>query len=223
MKLNKCDEVAAIAVGGHPLGDPDDRDRGIRVIQPFTTDHALAVSRIPQQIPYGQTPLYDGINRGLEVIESSHYPNREMIVVTDGLDNTSRTESDEVIARAKKDGVAIYAIGLGDLNARQEQGSISMRSFVLGNDDPDGMNEKALEALSAPSTGRYFVGSELAQDKGKGFVAAVEQVANTIGNGYSIGVIAPSWAGQTITIGLANPGALRVTSRMESTSTAAPQ
>ena len=223
-KLNKCDEVAAIAVAGHPVGDPDDRSAGIRVIQPLTTDHALAVSRIPQQIPYGQTPLYDGINRGLELIESAHYPNRAMIVVTDGIDNTSNKESGEVLDRAQKDSVPIYAIGIGDPRAAAGGVAISMGPFVMGGDPDNQVDVKNVKALSAPSGGQYFVVSELAKDNGSSFVEAVGKVENALGYGYSIGVIAPESAGKTVTIALANPGERRVSARpLESVPTSAPR
>jgi VWFA-related protein len=220
-KLNKCDEVAAIAVGGHRVGDPDDRDAGIRVIQPLTTDHALAVSRIPQQIPYGRTPLYDGINRGLDLIESAHYPNRTMIVVTDGIDNSSNAESGEVLDRAQKDAVPIYAIGIGDPKA-PAGAAISVGPFVMGGDPENQVDVKNVKALSAPSGGQYSVVSELAKDKGSSFVDAVGKVEDALGYGYSIGVIAPQSMGQTVTITLANPGERRVNARkMESTPTSA--
>ncbi len=221
--FNKCDEVAVIAVGGHPVDDPDDRSAGIRVIQPFTTDHALAVSRIPQQIPYGQTPLFDGINDGLDLIESAHYTNRAMILITDGMDNTSITESNKVIAHVQKDAVPIYAIGMGNPKLPSGGILISTGPFTMGNDDSDAADEKTLKSLSSQSGGEYLMVADLAKDSGSSFVAAVGKMADALGYGYSIGVIAPSSAGQTVTIGLANPGALRVTSRLESTSAAAPQ
>jgi VWFA-related protein len=216
--LNQCDELAVIAVAGHAYGDPNDRDAGIRVIQPLTTDHALALSRIPEQIPYGQTPLYDGISKGLELIESSHYPNHAMIVVTDGLDNKSDLHLDEVLNRAKRDDVAIYAIGIGDPNLASEGPAVAVGPFVVsGGEDADRLDADNLKALSVPSGGQYFIAGELAKDEGTSFVAAVGEVAETLEHGYSIGVITPSWAGQTVPIGLANPGSLRVNARMEST------
>jgi VWFA-related protein len=135
-KLNKCDEVAVIAVGGHPSNATRGFQSGvIEVIQPLTTDHALALSRISERAPYGQTPLYDGINKGLELIESANYPNRAMILVTDGMENSSNQESEEVLTRAKKDAVPIYAIGIGDTSARPEPLSVSMGPFALGTDN----------------------------------------------------------------------------------------
>ncbi len=108
-KLNRCDEIAALAVAGHPSNESENpsKDNQVRLIQPTTTDHALALRRITDQVPYGQTALYDGITQGLQLIESAHYPNRAMIVVTDGLDNTSDTRLDEALNRAKQDSVPI--------------------------------------------------------------------------------------------------------------------
>jgi VWFA-related protein len=228
MNLNKCDEVAVIAVGGHPSNEADDpRKNGkVRIIQPLTTDHALAVSRITEQIPYGMTALYDGLGEGLQLIESAHYPNRAMIVVTDGLDNTSNTESGAVLDRAQKDAVPIYAIGIGDPKAAGGGVAISMGPFVMGGDPDNQVDMKNVKALSAPSGGQYFVVSELAKDNGSSFVDAVGKVEDRLGSGYSIGVIGLTTSAsgeQPITIGLANAGSLRVNARkVESTPASAP-
>jgi VWFA-related protein len=227
--LNKCDELAAIALGGHPSNEADDfRKRGqVRIIQPLTTDHALAVGRITDQVPFGTTALYNGLGEGLQLIESAHYPNRAMIVVTDGLDNTSDEHLNEVLERARKDGVSIYGIGIGLSNARPNPRFVMIGPFVMSTDhahpDPedDVVDEKTLKSFSEPSGGKYFVVSELAQDNGRTFVDAVGKVADTLGSGYSIGVIGLTTSAsgkQPITIGLANAGSLRVNARkLEST------
>jgi von Willebrand factor type A domain len=224
--LNKCDEVAAIALGGHPSNEADNyRKSGqVRIIQPLTTDHALAVGRITDQVPFGLTALYDGLGEGLQLIESAQYPNRAMIVVTDGLDNTSYAHLDEVLDRATKDGVSIYGIGIGD--SRPKPGSVNIGPFVMGTDNPDAVDEKTLKSLSEPSGGKYFVVSELAQDNGRTFADAVGKVADRLGSGYSIGVIGLTTSAsgeQPITIALANAGSLRVNARkMESTPASSP-
>jgi hypothetical protein len=204
-QLNKCDEVAAIALGGHLLSESagDDKiriiyplttmgaptmaqpvlgDDKIRIIQPLTTDHALALSQMTQQVPWGQTPLYDGIIAGLQLFESAHYPNRVMIIVTDGLDNTSNVKLDEVLSRAKKDSVPIYMIGIGAPNLPGGI-AIAVGPFWMGGADADRVDANTLKALSVPSGGQYYVVSELAKDNGNSFVAAVGKVAGALRHG----------------------------------------
>jgi VWFA-related protein len=218
-KLNRCDEVAVIAVGGHPANSSprEALDQEIRVIQPLTTDHKLALSRIQEQVPWGQTPLYDGITQGLQLIETAHYPNRVLIVVSDGLDNTSEVKVDEVLDRARTDLVTIYVIGVGNLNAPPGEHEVTVGPFVLGGvGDPDRLDAKTIKALSTQSGGQYFIASELANDNGNTFVDAVGKVASAVGHSYSIGVTVPkenTSEMQPITIGLANSGTLRLNAR----------
>jgi Mg-chelatase subunit ChlD len=246
--LNKCDEVAEIAAAGHPANESKigaavaemavgsylankskigaiENDK-IRVVQPLTTDHVLALSRITEQVPWGQTPLYDGITQGLELLESAHYPNRDLIVITDGLDNSSDVKLDEVLSRAEKESVPIYMIGIGDPSLPPRGMGVAIGPFVMGGDAPDRVDADALKSLSMPSGGQYYVVSELAKDNGSGFVAAIGEVADALGHSYAIGVIDPSSSTpgkEPVTIGLANAGTLRVNARkLESTPASAP-
>ncbi len=218
-KMNRCDEVAVIAVGGHRANSPkgEDPDQGIRVIQPLTTDHRLAMTRISEQVPWGQTPLYDGIARGLQLLEAAHYPNRVMIVITDGLENTSESKKDQVLDRAKSDMVTIYVIGIGNKNAPPGEQEISVGPYVIGGiGDDNRLDTKTIEALATQSGGQYFIVSELATDNGSTYVDAFGKVASAVGNGYSIGVTAPTTNAsetQPIIIALANPGSLHLSVR----------
>jgi VWFA-related protein len=218
-KMNRCDEVAVIAVGGYPANSSPRAalDQEIRVIQPLTTDHRLAMTRISEQIPWGQTPLYDGIAQGLQLLEAAHYPNRAMIVITDGLDNTSQSKRDQVVERAKKDMVTIYVIGVGNEKSPPGEHEVAVGPFILGGlGDPDRMDTKAIEALSTQNGGQYFIVSELPKDSGSSYVDALGKVASALGQGYSIGVTAPTATtseAQPVTITLVNPGTLRVSAR----------
>jgi VWFA-related protein len=218
-KMNTCDEVAVVAVGGHPANSAtrDDLDQGIRVIQPLTTDHRLAMTRISEQIPWGQTPLYDGIARGLQLLETAHYPNRAMIVITDGLENTSESKKEQVVDRAKRDMVTIYVIGIGNKNAPPGEREVAIGPYIMsGFGDSNRLDTKTIEALSAQSGGQYFIVSELATDNGSTYVDAIGKVASAVGNGYSIGVTTPSTDTsevQPIIIALANPGTRRLSTR----------
>ena len=66
----------------------------IRLLQPFTTDHQLALMRLADRTAYGLAPLYDAMQQGLNVLESAHYQNRALIVITDGADDTSEVKKE---------------------------------------------------------------------------------------------------------------------------------
>ncbi|MGA9721762.1 MAG: VWA domain-containing protein [Candidatus Binatus sp.] len=165
---------------------------------------------------WGQTPLYDGIDKGLEVVESAHYSNRVMIVITDGIDNTSKDKSDKMLERAEREGIRIYAIGMGDPNAKAPQIRANAIQTLVVSRDADAVNEKTLKAISVPSGGQYAMASELSKDDGESVVAAVEKLNGVLGHEYSIGLIEPPSGEQRISIELANAGANRVTARKES-------
>ncbi|MGB8683794.1 MAG: hypothetical protein WCD12_12990 [Candidatus Binatus sp.] len=110
-KLNECDEIAILVFGGN--GFPDERAVGqmatpglyqdlqetpITLLQPFTTDHRLALMRLADRTAYGLAPLYDAMQQGLNVMASAHYQNHALIVITDGADYTSEVKNEDLIA-----------------------------------------------------------------------------------------------------------------------------
>lgn len=126
-KLNECDEIAILVFGGHQF--PDERTMGqtptpglyqdshetpITLIQPFTTDHPLALMRLADRTAYEIAPLYDAVQEGLNVMASAHYRNRALIVITDGVDFTSSVRNEDLIASIRQSGTPVYAIELGE-------------------------------------------------------------------------------------------------------------
>jgi hypothetical protein len=152
----------------------------------------------------------------LEVVESAHYSNRALVVITDGIDNTSKDKSDKVLDRAEREGIRIYAIGVGEPQVKAPQGAANTMQQIILSRDADALNEKTLKALSGPSGGQYAMASELSKDEGQSFVAAVEKLNGALGYGYSIGLVGQSSGVQPISIKLANAGANRVIARKES-------
>jgi VWFA-related protein len=213
--LNRCDEIATVAVGGYDPSEPRDANGGVRMLQPFTTDHELLLKRMFEEIASGPTPLLDGIDYGLQVSETSYYPNRAMIVITDGLEATSRTPADTVLQRAREDAVPIDAIGPGDPTVPEGGMFVMIGPFTLGKGDADRVDERSLQVLSAQTGGQYVIVPELATDEGKGFVAAIGKLKDTLGYGYSIGAIAPAAGNHSVTIALAGASANRLSARKE--------
>jgi len=202
--LNSCDELAIISFGAR-LENTDvvELSPTINLIQPFTTDHALASTRLEVLKPYGQTPLYDSIHEGLRVLAGAHYLNRALIVITDGMDNTSAISKDDVVAEVLKSGWPVYAVGIGDPNVPSEP-QIAIGPFVVGN-GIDRVDAVVLGEFASASSGRAFIVPPMNKDGGQAFVGAVNTISGLLGNQYIIGVVIPSGAGW-------NPGPLPVIS-----------
>jgi hypothetical protein len=109
--LNRCDEVGLFAFNSQ-----------VFLLQPFSTDHEMTAQRIELLNASGNSALYDATNAALQSLERSDYPNRKLILIADGIENSSAVTEQAVAARATKDGIPIYAIGIGDPNAPEKSG-----------------------------------------------------------------------------------------------------
>lgn len=83
----------------------------------LTTDHNVLSSTINSLSPNGGTALYDAIDRALEGLNHADGI-KAVIVMTDGEDNSSHKSLASVIAKAKKFGIPVFVIGLGDVNKK---------------------------------------------------------------------------------------------------------
>jgi Ca-activated chloride channel family protein len=70
--------------------------------------------------PEGKTALYDGMLTGLDQLKQAKGL-KILIVLTDGLDNRSHLNADDVINIAAKEGIPVYLIGLGKVNTAELQ------------------------------------------------------------------------------------------------------
>jgi Ca-activated chloride channel family protein len=193
--LNACDEVAIISFGSAEDRDPD--SPSIKLVQPFTTDHALAASRLESLKPYGQTALFDAVDQGLRLLGKAHYPNRAMVLITDGMDNISVTGGDAAVAKARRNGWPVYAIGIGDPHA--DLNAVQIGPFVVNGGGADRVDPVFLKDLAAASGGRAFIVPEFSRDDGGGFKTAITAIVAALGSQYLIGVIAPSGSAWTET------------------------
>ena len=122
--LNDKDDVFLFAFSSHPF-----------LLQPFTTNHDLVMRRLALLHAYGQTALFDVIMEGLQMVQRGRYDKKALLVVTDGMDNTSALTVNDVVAQARRMGVLVYSIGIGDPNGGTGGVSVSIGPFVLGGDD----------------------------------------------------------------------------------------
>ena len=105
--LNDRDDVFLFAFSGQP----------VHAAEPSRPITAWSRAASVCCTPIGPTSLYDAVVTGLVMLQRGRYDKRALLVVTDGMDNTSGHSLDDVVALARRQGVLIYSIGIGDPNA----------------------------------------------------------------------------------------------------------
>jgi VWFA-related protein len=183
-KLNRCDELAVLAFGSFALNGAQEiftqqgnlhfagigappAQSDVALLQPFTTDHGLALSKLTSQVAFGETPLYDSIHAGVQVLARAHYLYRFIVVITDGLDNNSMMSKEAVLAEAKRADVAVYFIGLGDPKAPRNADDMGASDNAEGggtSKPSEAVDAATLRDFSSATGGQTFFGSGIEQD-----------------------------------------------------------
>jgi Ca-activated chloride channel family protein len=176
MDLNQRDDVFLFAFSMRPF-----------LLQGFTMNHALVASRLALLHAYGQTALYDAILDGLLMVEHGRYDKKALLVVTDGMDNSSQSSLAQVIAQARRLGVLIYSIGIGDPNGSSMPG-LAIGPFIFGG-DIDRVDAQTLRTLSTETGARTFIIREVGD--GEALRQATTTISRELREQYTVGFTAP--------------------------------
>jgi Ca-activated chloride channel family protein len=117
--------------------------------------------------PDGRTALYDGIMSALDHLSQGSRARRALIVISDGGDNASAAQLDQVLARARQSNAAIYTIGIYD-------------------DTDIDRNPRVLKTLAHTTGGERY----LPRSPGE-LLRACNLIAREIRSGYTIGYVPP--------------------------------
>jgi Ca-activated chloride channel homolog len=129
---------------------------------PFTDDIAqleLALSGITAE---GMTALYDAVAAALDHMKKGNRDKKVLIVISDGEDNASKKNLDQILVMAGKSDAIIYTIGVFDEN------------------NPD-RNLRALKRIAKATGGEEFLPASV-----KDVVPICKRIAYDIRNQYSI-------------------------------------
>ena len=173
--LNEKDDIFLFAFSSHPF-----------LLQPFTTNHDLVRRRLELLHAYGQTALFDVIMQGLLMVQRGRYDKKALLVVTDGMDNSSATTVNAVVAQARRMGVLVYSIGIGDPNASGL--SIAVGPFKLGGAD-DRVDADTLRTLSVETGAKTYIIRQAGD--GESLRRACENISLELREQYTIGFLAP--------------------------------
>ncbi len=171
----KVPEVVAAALAFARSSNPQDQmfvvnfNEHVRFALPEHTQFTdqpgqlqAALSRIKAD---GETALYDAIAAALEHLKRGNRDKKVLIVISDGGDNASRHNLDQIMATARQSDAIIYTLGLFDQN------------------DPD-KNPHVLKQLARETGGEAFLPESLSQ-----VVPICEQIARDIRNQYTIAYV----------------------------------
>ena len=178
--LNPRDDVFLVAFSARPF-----------LLQGFTTDHDRVLERLGLLHAEGRTALYDVIMDGLLTVERGRYDKKALLVVTDGMDTASRRASiEQVVEEARRLGVLVYSIGIGDPNASSTGFGISIGPFILGpGGEEERVDAKTLDTLSGETGAKTFIIARVGD--GAALRNACEQITLELREQYTVGFVAP--------------------------------
>jgi Ca-activated chloride channel homolog len=191
----KLGPVVAATMDFARSSNPDDElfivefNDGVREVVPggavMASDPQTLEAALLTLKPDGQTALYDALLAALDRLERASHPRKVILLVSDGGDNASRARLDDVLARAQRSNVTIYAIGLYDPGA------------------PD-TNPEVLHKLAEATGGERY----LPESPGP-LIGACRRIAREVRSGYTIGYVPPDRDGafHRIRVIVEGPGA----------------
>lgn len=139
----------------------------------FTTDHNLPEGMWDLESS-GQTRMYDCAMDALAAIADRPEKRRAMILISDGMDNKSKSSAKDVINRALMHGVTIYTV---DLTSDVPAGA-SASEMMMG--------KLTLEAFAQRTAGRYMRTAGGVQVQG-----AFNQIVDELGSQYTFSFYPP--------------------------------
>ena len=107
-------------------GNPNDEtfivhfDDTARLALDFTDSIPALESALASVKPYGQTAIYDALILALEHMEQSKHLKKALLLITDGVDNSSKHTLSEAVEATKRSRVAVYTVGLLSMSGGQK-------------------------------------------------------------------------------------------------------
>lgn len=133
------DRIGLIAFGDAPYP-----------LVPFTMDHKTVQTMISEVVPGmagPRTSLGDAIGLAIKMFDKTTVPEKVLIILTDGNDTASKMPPTKAAEIAKRKGVVIHTIGIGDAAATGE----------------DKLDTNTLSTVAQKTGGRYFFGEDQTQ------------------------------------------------------------
>ncbi|HKB12543.1 MAG TPA: VWA domain-containing protein [Vicinamibacterales bacterium] len=182
-----ADDVARIGAFGHE----------VTISPAFTHDADELISQLPASIaPDAPTPLWRALDKAMDTFDANGEQRRVVLVLSDGKDTGSFSFRErpvsqaEVIDRARRDDVMIYAVGMRSRGQRPMMPGIgrgALQAMVTADLPDPGLARVAQESGGGYTEVRY------GEDLGAAFAA----VADELHSQYLLGYAPPRRDGKT--------------------------
>jgi VWFA-related protein len=143
----------------------------VHLVQPVTSDRAALIAAIDSLVPDLDTAMFDALAKGVETLQPIE-GRKTIVLLSDGLDNVSKSTLDSIITAIGPAGLSVSAIGLGDQN-------------MTGTNS--GIDEPALQNLASRAGGVYRFSSGP-----DALVGIYEQLGRALQGEFSFTYISPS-------------------------------
>jgi len=138
-------------------------DDEARLTVDFTDSIPVLEKGLSGTKPFGQTAIYDALILALSRMDRSKHMKRAILLITDGVDNSSKHTLNEALEEAKRAGVAIYTVGLLSVSGGQKA-------------------EDSLVKIASVSGGRAYFPSNVDEAR-----TSMERVARDLREQYTLG------------------------------------
>jgi Ca-activated chloride channel family protein len=85
----------------------------VRVVCPFTSDFRRVKGSVDELEAFGATSFFDAVDRAVQLL-GDETGRRAVLALTDGIDTSSTLKPETVVERARKLGLPVHTLGLGD-------------------------------------------------------------------------------------------------------------
>lgn len=178
LDLGKIDAARQAALAFVDMMRPEDQtgvvvfNTQVDVVHPISNDQESLRTAIRGIQAFSDTALYDGLSESINLLQNVE-GRKAIILLSDGLDNSSRQSLDSVMGMVNNSEVSIYTIGLGDPNA--------------GLGSTSAVNEPALQAIADQSRGQYIY-----SPGPEGLQELYQQISMRLQNEYRITYTTPN-------------------------------
>ena len=180
-KLPAQDPVALFAFSSRPF-----------LLQPFTIHHSMVIAKLRLLHAYGQTATFDTLEQAAGMLgRDGTSPNKAILLITDGIDNSSSATAPDAANKIKQGGISLFAVGIGDpsLAART---SLTNGPFALSSaGDAERVDVATLQALANGSGGKFWLVRTGQDTTAADFAKTIDAAVYSLGGSYSVGVILP--------------------------------
>ena len=162
----------------------------LTLLQDFTDSRMLLAQAITQLRPLGGTALHDAIVDSLHRVKRGRHQKKALVVISDGYDTASLTPLADMLDAARRSGVLIYTIGIGNPHSYLgDRRRIMIGRFaMLPNQGVERVDVETLQQISTQTGGKHFL-LNTGDDYGlrDTLVRATQTISQELHAQYSIG------------------------------------